>query len=352
MAKRVGPCEAFLTHHHVAVRLEDTILVLMDFNPKINKRFFGEHDIWIYNLWTEQWKAHTIQPETRVKGLVTRSKLGVAIASDVYILAGYSSCPLGNTSVLWKLARCNDGSFASTTSSLSCSQFTRRTAHCDWEHGKKLWIFGGCELSQRKLSNELFCCDPSVQTFSRVICSGTIPSPRENASAAVIKDKVWLCGGNKEVDGCKFDLHELDMLSFLWTKIETGMPRPWVGNLNGTLTPIQDSQLVLHGGRFKNTRATWIFDVELYTWRTHQNMYHWNHHAGFTGLCGDVIILGGYHHPSDTVYKQVENVRLWPKSLQQLAMRIVYGNRTDLPWKSLPPKLIGKMMATEPDETY
>ena len=341
MAKTIEPCTDFLQHHNVVVRLEDTILVFLnfDFNLKLENKYFGEHEIWIYNLWTEQWKEHTIRPARR--DLVTRSKIGVAIASDVYILAGHPK----SKNLLWKLTRCSNGSFASTTLSLTHkTHFTQRCGHCDWEHGKKLWIFGGYELLQGSYSNELFCCDPSAQTFSSVICSGSIPSPRSKASAAVIKNKARLFGGIYD-----FDLYELDMLSFSWMKIETGMPRPFVGNFKGTLTPIQDSQLVLHGGVRETSSSTWIFDVESYKWRTHQDMYQQHGHSGLTGLNGDVIILGGFLnlvHDRGTVYKPFVNVRLQPKSLQQLAMRKVYRNRTGLTWESLPPKLIRKMMAT------
>ena len=332
----------FLEYHNVVVRLEDTILVFLnlDFDKTAKSKYFLKHEIWTYNLWTEQWKEHTIRPARR--DLLTASKIGVAIASDVYILGAR---PMRYKNLLWKLTRCNNGSFASTTVRMTDNTYTyRRLCHCDWEHGKKLWIFGGYDVSLESLTNELFCCDPSVQTFSGVICSGSIPSPRSNASAAVIKDKVWLCGGKKD-----FDFYELDMLSFLWTQIKTGILRPLEETVKATLTPIQDSQLALYGGMFATSGSTWIFDVESYTWRTHQDMYQQYNHSGLTGLNGDVIILGGFlnHvHDHDTVYKPFVNVRLQPKSLQQLAMRIVYENRTDLTWESLPPKLIRKMMAT------
>ena len=171
-----------------------------------------------------------------------------------------------------------------------------------------------------------------------MICSGSIPSPRISATAAVINDKVWLCGGKGD-----FDLYELNMHSLSWTQIETGMPRPLSGHFHRSLTPIQDSHLVVHGDVDEN--STWILDVESHTWRTHLKQGFRYFHSGITGLNGDVITLGGL--TSDTTYKPLVNVRLWPKSLQQLAMRIVYGNRTDLPLKSLPPKLLRKMMDTE-----
>ena len=171
MAKRNEPCERFLKDHNVAVRLEDTILVFLDFDPKIEieNKTYGDQEVWTYNLWTEQWKAHTIHPDTREEGIITRSKLGVAIAPDVYIFAA-----LRKINVLWKLTKRNNGSFASTTISLiHKTQYSARIGHCDWVHENKLWIFGG--YTQGRFSNELFCCDPSVQTFSSVICLDQFP---------------------------------------------------------------------------------------------------------------------------------------------------------------------------------
>ena len=203
---------------------------------------------------------------------------------------------------------------------------------------KKLWLFDGIALSQDGDSNELYCCDPSVQTLSSVICTGSIPPPRSTASAAVIQDKVWLCGGKD--DSLKFDLYELNMYSFSWTQLETGMPRPLIGDApSGTLTRIQGNHLVLHGGVGLHENSTWIFDVESYTWKMHCEQDFRHYHSGINGLHDDVVIIGGFG--SD---KPFVNLRLSPKSLQQLAMRAVYGNRTGLPWKSLPPTLIHKMV--------
>ena len=214
----------------MAARLEDTILVIRNFDPEdpIEKsKLFGEdNNIWIFNLWTEQWKAHTLHSETTVKDLVHKSQHGFVIASDVYILAAHTQ---GTINALWKLTKRNNSSFASTTISLiHKAEYVPGTGLCDWEHGNKLWIYGAHrDLLHRKHSNKLFCCDPSVRTLSSVICSGSFPDPlpRYSASAAVIKDKVWLCGGKDD-----FDFYELDMLSFSWTQIETGMPQPLFGN--------------------------------------------------------------------------------------------------------------------------
>ena len=115
-----------------------TLVLNLDFNIIAENKYFGKHEIWTYNLWTEQWKEHTIHPARR--DLVTTSKIGVAIASDVYILGGR---PMRYKNLLWKLTRCNNGSFASTTVYLTDKTYcSRRLRHCDWEHGKKLWIFG------------------------------------------------------------------------------------------------------------------------------------------------------------------------------------------------------------------
>ena len=350
MAERIEPCEGFLQNHCVAVRLEHTILVFWNATPMgAESEIFTEHEIWTYNLWTEHWKEHTLSGQIRAKDSVTISKRGVVIGLDVYMFAQHRK---DSICVMWKLTRCNNGSFAATTIPLVQKPHnSQRTNHCtcDWEHGHKLWIF-------ERLSDALLCCDPSDQTISSVICSGSIPAPQSSASAAVIKDKVWLCGGGV----ADFALYELDMHSFAWTWIQshTGMPRPLRNIYIGSLMPAQDNQLVLHGemwlgpGQLEPTiDHTWIFDVESHTWRTHFEQDSRSDYSGMTGLNGDVILLGGKTSGSALydyihIYEPLVNVTLHPRSLQQLAMRIVYENRTGLTWKSLPPKLIHKMMDT------
>ena len=142
------------------------------------------------------------------------------------------------------------------------------------------------------------------------------------------------------------ELYELNMSSLIWTQIQTGHPKPqWreASTLNGT----SGSHLVLHGGYDAEYRAlndTWILDIPSQTWRHYKsNTDHtrW-FHTSTVGVNGCSIIIGGAKEDSDTYkdYSTLFFIMLEPRSLQQLAMQMIFKHRVELPWQHLPNKLI------------
>ena len=247
MAGTLAPTEKCL-ENHTAVRLNNSILVL-------SKTFERDHTIilWTYNLWTEQW-AKNATPES--KGLpCIKNPTGVVIGTDVYIFWEHKTS---------KLTRKKNGSFVSCVIDIGdqTKAPSLRLFPCGWEHGEKMCVFGGFGQSPVDYlndhgdftpwaasygANNQLSFDPSTQTWPNAECFGDIPAPRCEASTARVEDAVWLYGGSTDNNLYNNDLHELNMLSFVWTKIETTMPRPH-GNHGASLTPISASQLVLYGG--------------------------------------------------------------------------------------------------------
>ena len=339
---------------HVAVRLKDCIVVLT------------EDGIWTYSLWTEKWRTYNIR-HTGSSLPTTSHHCGVAFRSDAYMYGGFDF-----TNMLWKLTRKPNGSFGWSTINMGKDPKrvpSPRTGHCGWEHGGKLWFFGGhgrkpeaflndhgdFTNSQFVRNNQLFSYEPSTRTWENVKCSGDVLSPRSAASAAKLKDKVWLHGGIDGSECSTDDLYELDMYSLTWTEIDTGMTKPGCRAFS-SLVPIAGSQLVLHGGwALGNSAATdcsltWILDLHSYSWRKHpvSESYYRQDHSGITGLNNDAIILGGYVKPrnnrSSSTYSTIFSVRLQPKTLQQLAMKIIFVNIATLSLKGLPTQLNHKIL--------
>ena len=270
-----------------------------------------------------------------------------------------------------KLTRNANGSFVSSKIHIDNQKKvpSSRFCHCAWEHGEKMWVFGGFGPSPVDYlndhgdfvpwgasggttygnNNQLFSFDPTARTWTNAECFGDIPSPRGEASTAIVEDTVWLYGGSTNKIIFNNDLHELNMLSFTWTKIETTMPRP-NGTRTASLTPISANQLVLYGGYVcdENDTVTWVFNVQSHTWRQHPTAGSHRKvlHTGITGLNSSVIILGG--ETSEGSQHQRENtiisVILEPKCLQQLAIQVIYKHRSELPWESLPKQLTCKIM--------
>ena len=347
MAEKVEQSPRHLVNH-VAVRMNAYIAVFVSTKKG--------HEYWTYNLWTERWKKCPIKQDVQLSA--TQYMCGVAIQSVVYMFGGYIS------SNLWQLTQSTDGSFEWNIIYMEKQKMpSPRSGHCGWEHGDKMWIFGGAGKSPHGYiidhgdfsysqvygmnNNQLFSYDPLMQSWKNIECYGDVPSPREYASAATIKDRVWLHGGRTGV-GWENKLYELSMNSLSWTRICIDIPRPQVSG-KSPLASLSDNHLVihLHGGS-RQGRSIWIFDVESYRLRQSPGgakCYRQEFPStGTRGLNRDVIILGGHHIPK---YKPVFAVMLEPKSLQQLAMRLIYQYKKNLPWKSLPPPLIHKVFGTK-----
>ena len=202
--------------------------------------------------------------------LVGKSFCGVAIGSDVYMYEEGFEEWSGTTQketrgAVWKVTRNTDGSFEWSTIILHKSKRpSPRSAVCDWEYKETLWIFGGVGCSpvgflnnhgdfvQRLAvqadpfgyNNQLLCYDPAVESWQNMKCYGEIPTPRAGASAAVIKDKVWLYGGSNGVSVFykSDELYELNMHSASWTQIKTSIPWP-LRMPPPSLAPITGNQL-------------------------------------------------------------------------------------------------------------
>ena len=349
----------------LVVRVDDCIVTWT--NPRC---------IWTYNLWTEGWMMYEMPQEQELPDpdetqFLNYHYSAVAIESDVYVF-GRGITTLSMKSFMWKLTRCLDGSFE--WSVIHDDNFegdlpSPRIWHSAWEHGKKMWVFGGVNdsLEPLEIDNELLCFDPSIPAWSSPTCSGDIPPTLKKASSAKIDNTVWLYAGMTDFNGAgphpfHDDIYELNMNSFVWTLVETDGSRP-LGLCAASLTPTASRQLVYHGGRMglvgRGEDKSWIFDVDSHTWREHteEHGYNRHHHSGITDLDGNVLIIGGEakydrrvrrtdKYPVSHQFLFLVTLHPKPKTLVQVAVKMIYKHRTDLLWKVLPPTLIHKLMGT------
>ena len=282
MAESLAPTAECLGNH-IAVRFKDFILVLSETSSiefsrsKRTQVVVSHYSIWMYNLWTEQWRKLTMPKEQELPGVYDRT--GVVIGTDAYIFGGHD-----HKNMLWKLIANAEGSFV--WSIIQVEEQTKvpspRLNHCAWEHGDKMWVFGGTGPSPvdylnnhgdfipvLSLNNQLFFYEPTTETWINIQCSGEVPLPRHSASTAIIQDNVWLYGGRTKNSNCSDDLYELNMHSFTWTQIKTTMPGP-NGSNRASLTPISASQLLLYGGNLdmfgQKFTIPWIYNVQTHTW--------------------------------------------------------------------------------------
>ena len=360
-----------MLEHHIAVRLKDCIFVWSKSSKCTSQNTVEDNPVilWIHNLWTEQWVKYVIQIRKHL--YFERDCTGVLIGTDVYMMWGIVGESYNKHMLLGLNINANGScTWGSIHTGNQTKEPSPRVHYCAWEHGAKMWVFGGYgpspvdylndhgdfALCYRTCgtNNQLLSYEPSTYTWTNAQCFGDIPSPRCHASAAVLADTVWLYGGKTKNNFFNSDLYELNMLSFAWTKIETTMPRP-NGRRQASFIPISSSQLVLYGGNGyqdehdQNLTVPWIFNVQLHTWKQHPmaECYLRKDHTCITGLNSSAIILGGktsrgsQHQRKSTIFY----VRLEPKCLQQLAIQMIYKHKSELPWKSLPKNLTCKIMA-------
>ena len=326
--------------------------VTVRLNGCIVQAMTQDEEIWTYNLFTEEWRKFTVK--AKLVPTFVSGECAVAVGSAIYILEGFMG-------ILWKLARNTDGSFEWNTIDIEDDRKmpSPRHSYCGWEHGGKMWIFGGYGLSPvgppvgylndhgdfksdgQGWNNQLFCFEPSINTWKNVASTGDVPLPQALASAVIIKDKVWLYDGHSSVESD--GLFELNMLSLSWTKVDINFPRRFVSH-RLTVAPITQSQIVFYDGLLD--KNAWILDVRSHTWTKHQGSGCKCSHklASAIGLGSDVIIFGG--DPTCTCVEPIFSLRLEPKTLEQLATRILHEHREDLPWEGLPQSMIHNMLGT------
>ena len=347
------------TYGHVAVRFNHNILVTCGTGlhaAKISPRL-----IWMYNIYTEQWRKKRI-PDQQMAPPPTMDACAVTIAGDMYMFGGCEDNNIFHrfTNNLWKLTMTTERCFSWTKiESQSCTKLpSPRTQHAGWEHEGCLWVFGGLGDNPSTLylndhgdyvnlnNNQLLCYDPSNKTWTNPQSFGAVPSPRASHSTAIIKDKLWLLGGDDQSYTYLNDIFSLDMCSRAWTQIETALTKP-AGHRHSTLTAISENQLALHGGlENQEVRDTWVYDLPSGTWRQHtldKNVLR-NSHTGSLGANKSIIIIGGC---SNGNVPPVVHVMFEPRSLQQLAMKTIYNHQSQLPWTCLPPKLIDQLELSE-----
>ena len=289
-----------------------------------------------------------------------RNSCAVTIGADVYLFGGWQRNKSCGTNSLWKLTITSTGYF-NWSKILFDDQVktpSPRYFHSGWEHLGKLWTCGGCGPSSAGYlvehgqfnpntgdNNQLLCFDPSRQDWTDVKSSGTIPEPRSLHSTTITGEKVWLYGGFPANSSRAYDdLYQLNLSSLVWTQIQTEQTKPR-SCIIYSLNAATDKQLVLHGG---SEHSTWILDIASLMWRKH-TIHEDDHrclHIGTEGVNGTVIIIGGRAVFKDKKLQthHIIDVKREPKSLQPLAMKIIYDYQEMMPWKALPKRLTAQII--------
>ena len=351
--------------YHCAVHLDNYLIIFGGHFQTFHNILHSMESariIWMYNLYTEEWKKHVI-PDTSDSPPQFTGAVATAINGSIYTFGGCDTNRTITNHDLWKLRRTKREGFTWSLSATQCKEKSPspRAGHSGWGYAGKLWIFRGEGPSPAEgylndhgdiieerndnghvPNNQLLCYNPYTYEWTNPACYGDVPSPGASSGSTIIKDKVWCNVGRH--------LFELTMHSLTWTRLEANIGK-YMGKhfrANATLTATRDYQLVFHGGRESTSnldfRDTWILDLTSHTWMLYtsgkDHSRYW--HTGSSGLSNNVIIIGGFKRERHKYeeYNEVFHVMLEPKSLQQLAIQIIHKHQDEIPWDILPSKLI------------
>ena len=285
---------------HLAVHVDNCILVIggVGWDDKRLTKPLSSRLIWMYNLHTEQWKKHVI-PNTKTAPCPIYAGIAVVIGKDIYTFGGWELKRKTETNALWKLSKNRIGCFFWHNIKHQCKEDTPspRMEHSGWEFAGQLWAFGGFGKSPTGYlnnhgyyrlrqgygeNNQILCYDFHTEKWSNPQCFGDIPVPRKDHATTIIDDSVWLFGGsaqdvfNPHRTYISSGFFQLNMNTLTWTRIHTGHTNPQ-GRAFGTLTPVRNNELVLHGS-FSDMSPpnnivadTWVMDLTSHAWRLHSS---------------------------------------------------------------------------------
>ena len=355
----------------VAVRLDHYILtfegIACAFDNKHQSPLLESRGIWKYNLYTEKWGMYLV-PLRKIAPAVLADTTAVVIDNAVYMFGGWDTHEMSCLPIndLWKLTKtpqeCFEWTRITTDYHAALKTPSPCSRHTAWEYDKKLWVFGGAgSLDQEnftehgnfaqfvsildlRINNQLLCFHPSSNHWTNPKCFGTVPTPRSGHATTMVNGKVWLYGGRGVGFNTIFDdFYELNMDSLTWTQIQIGEIK-LPGFTSCTLNAITSSQLILHGGISAGaglSSDTWVLDLPSHSWRvyTSDKDHPRSSHSACIGLNNNVIIIGGKNSNVTNCLESCDSifhVRFEPKSLQQLAIQILY--QSGIPLMGLLPK--------------
>ena len=175
----------------------------------------------------------------------------------------------------------------------------------------RLIIFGGV-TADRKRTNSIFILDLDSLTWYNPLCEGTMPAPREYASATLSPDGQTMIVFGGHGNGMRYnDLHALDLSTYTWMQLPAAGAAPSPRQASGICTAVVDIMvdgeteehdfLWVRGGR-NNFVLEDIFylDMNTYTWyEANKLLSPIKPPPSYGGIMveymGDLYLVGGSH---------------------------------------------------------
>lgn len=226
---------------------------------------------------------------------------------------------------------------------------------------RDLWVVADVNEDYHGWNNQFVLYNPKGSIWRWPKYSGKVPSARAGHSGALLHSTYYLFGGENN-QGPLNDLYTLDLITLTWCHITTfssigsplmplncltassitdlntidssGKPLAPSGRYLSSLTPINDRELLLYGGRISEGRLenaktlddSWIFNIESHCWRRVRsdvsNARFW--HTACRTQDNEVVIIGGCCTVMDSwPCSKILILALKPKSLKKLSLEFV-----------------------------
>ena len=337
--------------------------------------------IWTYRLDTLQWEKFVIPINQMIPPGFRFSSL-TAIGRNIYLFGGQTTVnhAVQATNYMWKLSGTAQHGFKWSEIKTKDDKhaLSPRAKHGACAYKDKLWIFGGQGIpldgylndansefihirqhvpGSLGYNNQLLCFSPSLQKWRNPKCHGDVPSPQTGRYVTQFGDNIWNC--RIDVTGNRNGLWELNMQSFVWTKIKVDCPVKPSGRYEYTFTAINVNTCVLHGGdgipAGTALSDTWLFDLPSTSWRKYTGSadHIRSKHSATRGTNNSISIFGGLSNNENLPVGEKMNlcddvyiIRLEPESLLKLTSKVVCNNRAVLQnyWKYLPGRLHAQLL--------
>ena len=324
-----------------------------------------------YNINSGHWRRHTIENDKSYMKPTHEEFAGACVVAIDETICIYSSASRTRW-MLWKLTK-TGASFTWSVVETRGKIPWRRVRSASWEHGGRMWLFGGQITSypnqlirqhglplnrealmdhgdfDERVTNQLLYFEPTEKKWYNPAYSGVTPVPGVY-EAAVWRDKVWMAGGRT---GYLEHIYELDLNTLQFVAIQprsdpAPSPIQWF-----SFTAVANNQLVLHGGtsgtdiRDEVSKDTWILSLDSKSWMKYPGETDIGRygHTSHLGPNRSVLVFGGRSDKSEFLpNKNPFTVNLQAKDLEITAMHTIRKNRDILkPENSLPKILLNKI---------
>ena len=322
--------------YHVAVCMGNCILVFGGRHGTTPLSIYEPNDISLheiieYNCDSEKWYKHLLSPLKKAPPSDTCGTHGVCIDEAVYICGGEVYQDPSQTIGLWKLQRVQqtfEWSFEYFTDEQSDMPYCCSN-HCVWGYDKKLWTFDG-ELADLEVTS----FEPDSRVCQTLQCYGNVPSPRFNMAQTIYEENAWFYGGSSGgwLHRDRYDdLHQLNMTTLVWTRIQTVGPTTPGERYFHTFTALpKENKLILYGGcPQKESGQPWILDLSSLSWEKLEGssddgrQFH-----SATAVKSSIIIIGGEYDRKRC--SNVFTIIHQPMSLENLALRTIHRKRNQI----------------------